>query len=191
MNILVRRTRAHDERELSELAMAAARSVRTGAVLLDALAEAAESALPAMSPLRLELSEVVGAARRGMAVSSALDRWQRDSKGSGVTLLVAACRFGHAEGGDLAAALEGAALSLLHRAETSDESRALTTQARSSATVLVLLPPLGAVAFSVLDPAVARTLLGSVPGLACVIVGLSLDLCGALVLQRLIRRALR
>jgi tight adherence protein B len=165
-------------------------------VLVDALAEAAESSQAGTSPLRQELSEVVAAARRGMAVSSALARWEQASGGQGrgdpgVTLFVAACRFGHAEGGDLAAALEGAALSLLDRAETTDESRALTTQARSSATVLVLLPPLGAVAFSVLDPAVARTLLGSVPGLACVIVGLSLDLSGALVLQWLTRRALR
>lgn len=197
-----RRCRA-SERELSWLAATLAHSVRSGATLIEAIAEAVHassqpqggrsgSPVVARGLVHGDLVAVLDATRRGRRVDDALDTWRRTrADDPSIALLVAACRFGHATGGDLAAALDGVSLSLLDRVEAADEARALASQARSSAAVLVALPLVGVVGFTVVDPAVGRTLLGTTAGRICLGVGLTLEILGALVMSRLVRAALR
>ena len=180
-----RRTHRRD-RELSAVAAALARSVRTGSTLLGALDEVARST---PGPSGDELSGIVRAVERGSGVDEALARWAAGAGSTSVDLLVAAARFGHREGGDLAAALDGAAVSLLDACDAADEARAMTSQARSSAAVLVALPVLGAALFCLLDPSVARTLAMTSAGRVCVLVAVLLDVVGAWVMARLVRAA--
>src|SRR5690606_16715800 len=163
------------ERQLSSVAATVARSVRTGAPLVEALADAASTTAVPGSPLAEDLEAIVGSVRRGASVDDALARWASTRADPAVRLFVAACRFGHEQGGDLAAALDGAAVSLLDQDELADEARALASQARTSAGVLVALPVLGAAGFSILDPRVARTLVGTGAGRACLVLGVALD----------------
>jgi len=172
--------------QLPAVAAALARSVRTGATLPVAMDEVARSV---DAPVSHDLRSVVHAVERGVALDQALDRWRRTRPSPSVALIVAACRFGHAEGGDLAAALDGAAVSLLDAVEVADEARALSSQARSSSAVLVALPVLGAVGFSMLDPSVAATLFTTLPGWCCLTLGVALDGAGAWVLSRMVRAA--
>jgi tight adherence protein B len=165
-----------------------ARAVRAGASLPTALAEVAARVGGALGP---ELASVVHAVERGHDLDTALAGWRDRSAVDGVELLVGACRFGADHGGDLARALDGVSVSLLDALEVGDETRALVSQARTSAAVLVVLPPLGAAAFALADPTVAAVLLGSAAGWVCVTVGLGLDALGAWISARIIGSALR
>jgi tight adherence protein B len=181
----------HPAKELSAVAMSVSRLVRSGSGLADALDETARTVVPAGSSLRAELLGVTAHVRRGGSIDGGLSRWQGERNDRSVDLLVWACRFGHAQGGDLPAALDGAAVSLLDRAEAADEARALASQARTSAAVLLCLPPVGAASFALLDPSVASTLLTTGAGLACLAGGLTLETAGAWVLSRMVASALR
>ena len=81
-------------------------------------------------------------------------------------------------------------MSLLDRVEVADEARALSAQARSSAVVLVALPPFGAACFCLLDPAVAATLFTTPFGWGCLVAGAALDGVGAWVMRRMVAGAL-
>jgi tight adherence protein B len=176
-------------RQLPPVAAALARSVRTGASLPTALADVAGGAGPGL--VGQELRSVLDAVDRGRSLDGALADWQDRSVVDGVPLLVGACRFSADHGGDPARALDGVAASLLDALEVADETRALVSQARTSATVLALLPPFGAAAFALADPAVAGVLFGTAAGWACVVVGLGLDGLGAWISGRLVGAALR
>ena len=173
---------------LPQLAADLARSVRGGATLPVALDDAARAA---SEPLRGELEAVVGSMQRGRTADQALRAWADRSLGAGVTLLVRSCRFGTHHGGDLAAALDGVAATLLDELELADETRALTAQARGTAAVLVALPPLGAAVFVLVDPRVGHTLLFTAGGTVCLCVGLALDAAGAAVARTMVRAATR
>lgn len=185
------RRRARQDRELPAVAAALARSVRSGATLPVALEEVAARGVAPGSPVAADLAAVTASVRRGATVDEALEGWRDSASEPGVALLVAAARFGHAQGGDLAAALDGAAVALLDQVEAADEATALASQARTSAGVLLALPVLGALGFSLLDPRVGRTLLTTPAGLACLAVGSALEAAGAWVLSRMVRSALR
>jgi tight adherence protein B len=174
--------------QLPMLASTLARSVHSGSTLVAACQDAA---VTSAAPASTAMSEVVAAVGRGIPLSSALRSWADAEQQPGVDLLVTACRVGHDDGGDLAAALDAVAVSLLDRIEVADEARALASQARSSAMVLVALPPFGAACFCLLDPTVAATLVGTPLGWCCLAVGSFLDGLGAWVMRAQVRAALR
>lgn len=96
-----------------------------------------------------------------------------------VRLALAALAVGHETGAPPARAVEGVATTLRDRAAIEREARALASQARASAWVLVVAP----VAFSAFtvatDPRVGEFLFRSPLGWACLGLGLTLDLLGA------------
>lgn len=183
--------RAELDRELAACAAAVGRAVRSGVALASALGDAGRDVAEPAAAVAASLGWIEAAVGRGQRLDDALGRWAATSSDPAVELFVAACRLGHAHGGDLAAAMDAVAASLLDRADAADEARALAAQARSSAAVLVTLPVVGAVGFSLLDPAVARTLFTTVPGWCCLAVGGALDLAGARALAVIVARALR
>ena len=185
------RDRAERDRQLAAVAAAVGRAVRSGESLSVALGDAGREVADRGSWLAQGLAGIEAAVARGWRLDDALDRWGSRASDASVDLVVAACRLGHAQGGDLPAAMEAVAGSLLDRADAADEARALAAQARSSAAVLVALPVVGAAGFSLLDPAVARTLFTTVPGWCCLALGGTLDLVGARVIVALVARALR
>jgi tight adherence protein B len=178
-----RRVRRSYERQLAHVAAELARSVRSGASLPTAVAELARVAEPPVSTDVVAVHEALG---RGVAVDDALADWSTRAGMPSVELVVTAARLGHAEGGDLAAALDAVAVSLLDRLEVADEAHALGAQARASTWALLALPPFGALCFSLLDPAVGRTLFATPLGWVCLAVGASLELMGAAVMSRLV-----
>ncbi len=163
-----------------------ARSVGAGATLTVALRELAGG------PVGLLGTEVAGAVAlldRGLGVDRVMELWGRASRIDGVELLVAACRFSQGRGVALVAALDGVAAALVDRIELDDEVRALTSQARTSATVLVALPLIGVTVLAAVDPSFVGVVLGSTSGRACLVIGVVLDGLGAAVSNRLVTRA--
>jgi hypothetical protein len=88
-------------------------------------------------------------------------------------------------GGRIGRSLVRVARLLRGRLALDTERAALTAQGRLSAVVLVALAPLGAVFFAILTPSYASTLAG--PGKGLALVGLALEVCGAIWLWRLVR----
>lgn len=162
---------------------AVARSLRSGAAVRQALAEAAASC----GPVAADLAVVVDRCQRGETVTAALGWWAAARPRSGVALAAAALILASEAGGGAARAVEGFGAALRQRDSTRAETRALATQARMSAVVIAVAP----LAFSVLgllgDRAALAFLLGTPAGQACLVAGLALDAAGALWMARLTR----
>jgi len=174
------------DRQLPVLAATLASSVHSGANLAMALEDAADAS---PEPSAASMAALRAAIDRGVPADRALSDWASAESHPGVSLLVTSVRLGQEHGGDLGVALDAVSASLLDRVEVADEARALASQARSSAAVLVALPPFGALCFCLLDPAVAATLFTTPVGWACLIIGGGLDAIGAWVLTRMVDRA--
>lgn len=175
-------------RQLPELAAEMARLVDAGSTLTRSLEDVARESAP---PIRDELVGVVTDIVYGLPVDDALKRWLERSGRPDVMLLVAACRLGSAEGGNLVVALEGVSAALHDSLELAEEAIALTSQARASATALMVLPPFGLVMFGVLEPSVVMFVLGSAPGWVLLTIGGALDMLGAMAMILLVRWSLQ
>ncbi|MFN8017037.1 MAG: type II secretion system F family protein [Acidimicrobiales bacterium] len=155
-----------------------------GASVVAALAVLADGGGPWAQPS----DAAVDAVARGAGLDAALAGWI-DACGDPVAALA-----GHAlglagrTGGSHVAAIDVATLALRERTALAREVRALSSQARASALVLVVTPLAFAVVVVALDPRVRAIYLGPV-GLACALVGLVLDGIGAAWLAGLVRRA--
>ena len=172
------------ERELPGALEAIARSLRSGASLRQAVAEAG-----AATPGRLgrELTAVARRVEHGTPLVSALEDLARPEALPGVRLAVAALCLGVETGGAQARAVDGVASTLRDRLAVAGEVRALSSQARMSALVIGLAP-VGFGAFAVTsDPGTAQFLFHTPVGLGLVALGCGLDAVGWLWMQRLIR----
>jgi len=162
-------------------------SVRTGATLTTALAEAATAA----GPLGEQVGALLERTVRGWSLDDSVAEWARASGRSSIRSIAHACRFAAHHGGDLAVALDGVSVAIGDQLEVADETSALVAQARTSTAVLAALPVLGAVLFALVDPAVAHTLLATPVGAACMVVAVVLDATGLVVARWLVARSLR
>jgi len=150
-------------------AVASGRSVGAG---LAAAAAAAEAGL------RDELAWVVATIDRGVAVTTAVDRWAAASDVPGAPLVAAALGLADESGGDVDSALAGVAETLRERRSLDREIRALSSQARMSAAVIAVAPLGFAVIAAGSDRATAGFLLASPGGWGCLAAGLALDAVG-------------
>jgi tight adherence protein B len=166
-----------EESDHAALLEAVARSLRGGQSMVLALREAARS-----EPDRRPAAALARSARladAGLGVVAVVDDWVGPEPGPARALAGAALALGAEVGGAQARSLDAAASSLRDRASLEREVRALTSQARASAAVMVLAP-LGFAAYSWLtDPRVSQLLVGTPLGWACIAGGLGLDAIGA------------
>jgi tight adherence protein B len=163
-----------------------ARSLRAGASVRLALAEAA---VAAPTTLGLDLGRVVRAGDRGIPLRDAIQRWADQRPLAAVRLTAAALVLGIDGGAGLARSLDGVASTLYERAAIEREVHALSTQARYSAGVLAIAPLVFLAVVAFIEPATTTFLLGTSAGLACLGVGLALDVAGGWWMARITRRA--
>jgi tight adherence protein B len=161
---------------------AVARSLRSGASLRVAVAEAA----PATDGrLASELQRVAVDAESGVPLVVALDALAARRPLPGIRLTVAALALGVETGGAQARAVDGVAATLRDRLAAVAEARALSAQTRASVWV-ISLAPVGFCVFAVLtDPRAATFYFRSAHGLVFLTAGLVLDALGALWMRRL------
>ncbi|HUQ40654.1 MAG TPA: type II secretion system F family protein [Acidimicrobiales bacterium] len=163
---------------------AVARSLRSGASLAMALAEAAATAPPM---LRDDLILVTAATGRGVAVTAALEEWAARRRLPAIRLAVAALCLGAETGGAQARAVDGVAVTVRQRLGVAGEARALASQARMSAMVIAIAPLGFCVVAGTTDPRVGTFLVGTPLGLVVLGAGLALDAAGALWMGHLTR----
>jgi tight adherence protein B len=183
---LRRRRAARSDALLPEALDRLASAVRAGQSIGPALVEVARSC-PA--PLGDELRPVAAALEHGAGVTQALALWTRSTGSPDAGLAVAAIGLGGQAGGEVARAIDGVAATLRERREIQAEVRALATQARASAGVLVVAPPLFAALVSTIEPGVVAFLISTPVGLACLAIGLALDGVGAWWMARIVAQA--
>ncbi len=168
---------------LPDLLEHAARDLRAGLDLPTALASAGATVGGVHGR---EVRTVVDRVDRGSTLVGALRPWTDAHPRSSVRVSVAALEVASEAGGARARALDGIAATLRSRAVVAEEARALATQARASAAVMVALPIVVAALGSAADPRLARTLLGTPIGLGCVVAAGVLDGAGAWWMQRVV-----
>jgi tight adherence protein B len=178
----LRRARAV-ERTLPDVLDAVARSLRSGSSMRQAIEEAGRDH---RGPLADELARVTSALQGGAPLAAALERWDRDRSVPGVRLAVAALCLGAETGGASARAIDGVAATLRTNLAIAGEVRALSSQARLSALVIVLAPLAVSVIATSSDGGTARFLLATPIGLACLTIGLGLDGIGWLWMRRVV-----
>ena len=176
-----RRDRRRD-RQLPDALDRLGASLRAGEAIGPALVTLAR-AVP--EPLGTELGRLTSSIERGRPLADALATWSDSHRASrDVRLVAAALRLGAGAGGEVARAVDAVAATLRERHEVAAEARALATQARSSAVLLVTAP----VAFTLLvgsvEPRAVAFLLTTPVGLACLVLGVGLDAAGAAWMAR-------
>jgi tight adherence protein B len=165
---------------LPELLDAVARSLRSGATLRQALAEAEPT-----GRLGHDVRLVVAEADGGLPLAAALDDWHRRCPTPGVRLVTAALALSVDAGGAAARAVDGVAATLRSNLAVAGEVRAQSSQARLSGLVIALAPlAFGALAAGT-DRRTATFLLRTRFGLACLVIGLALDAVAAWWMHRI------
>lgn len=161
-----------------------ATSLRSGASLPTALAEAAATTPPPLGP---ELAALATSTARGRSLAAALDDWSaaHDDRSTrlAATAMILATRVGTAP----ARAVEGVAATLRERSDLAGERRALAAQARASTLVLAAAPLVFGMILLAGDEAAADFLLRTPAGWACLTIGIALDALGAWWMARLTR----
>ena len=171
---------------LPEALEAMARSLRAGASLPIAIDEASAAVGP---PLAGGLAAVTATAARGRSVATAIDSWATCTEGEGVALAAAALALGAELGGTAARSLDGVADTLRDRNAVQREIRALSTQARASAAVIAVAPIGFSLLVALADPSSVAFLVTSRFGVACLLLGIALDVLGAWWMRRIVARA--
>jgi tight adherence protein B len=180
--------RPSTDTEHAALLEAVARSMRGGGSLVQAIGEVCEGSPPgaAASDLAVALRSV----HAGVPLADALSTWAT-AAGPGDDarrLAGAALTLGADLGGASARSLDAAAVGLRDRAALGREVRALTSQARASAVVMVSAPVAFLVLGTAADHRVSQALLTVPTGLVCLASGVVLDLIGAAWMARMTRR---
>jgi tight adherence protein B len=160
------------------------RSLQAGATLSVALTDAAAGA---PDPVQGDLARVAAELAAGGRLVASLEAWSRRTPTAGVRLVVAAATLGHEAGGAQARALDRVAATLRERLALQRETRALASQARASAALLVVAPVAFAAFTAATDAEVLGFLLGTPVGLVCLTTAVGLDAVGALWMARLTR----
>jgi len=177
--------RPRSDVEHAALLESVARSMRSGCSLTQALEEAC--AAPQPRETATDLSGVLRSVRAGVPLAEALSAWAACDDAAR-RLAGAALTLGAELGGASARSLDAAACGLRDRAALAREVRALTSQARTSAVVMVAAPVAFVVLGAATDRRVAQGLLTTPTGLACILAGVALDLIGAAWMARMTRR---
>lgn len=167
--------------ELVEFLSAFARSLRSGATVHVAVAE---SAAATGGPVGADLDILLVRLERGSTLSDAFRRWADERPRPSVRSTASALALGHETGGLRAEVVDAVAMSIRQRLHARAEAKGLATQARASATVLAGAPVAFLVFGLVSGSAAGAFLLGSPLGLACLVVGLVLDVAAFAAMLR-------
>jgi tight adherence protein B len=162
-------------------------SLRAGKSIGAALAELS---MEVPDPLGFELRRLARSIEQGRSVADALAVWSASERASrDVRLVAAALSVGAGAGGEVARAVDGIAATLRERHEVAAEARALATQARASATLLVTAPIVFTAVVATVEPRVIGFLVTTPIGVACLVLGVGLDVMGAAWMARITRGA--
>jgi tight adherence protein B len=172
-----------------------ARELRAGASLPEVLRHLAGRT----GPLSADIQAVCRRADLGLGWASAIRGWARTATHAGsrsssktfgaIPSAAAALALAHDVGGPAANPLDALAVRLRRQQAMAAEVRALSTQGRWSAWVVILLPAVALAVSAAADPATTSALTATEIGRLCLIGGMALDGLGAWWMHTILRRA--
>jgi tight adherence protein B len=175
--------RARREEQLADAVGALVSAIRAGMSIPQAFAYAAAEAEP---PLADDLGSLVAALDVGVPLHDALTLWADRMDSDDARLIAAAMELHRRAGGDLPTVLAQVTATVRERVAASRDVRAMTAQARLSGAILGMLP----VGFFVFLWLTSRSeiegALRTPLGVACVVLGLTLDGVAFLWIRRLL-----
>jgi tight adherence protein B len=157
--------------------------IRAGHSLPESLAETVPL-LPA--GIREEMAWVLQRNRLGTPLAEALAHWEERIPSEEISLIVRPLRAAIPGGGNVADLLERTRDILRLRTRTTENLRSMTAQARLQALVLTLLPPVFAVALSMVDPGFLPNLLGTPQGKSIMAVAFLLQTLGWFTIRKIL-----
>lgn len=157
--------------------------LRAGGTVATALAGVAQGD----GVLALDATRIGRRVRLGAALPDALRSWAQERNAIGVEVAAGALSLSATVGGPAADALDGLASSLRARLSVIAEARALSAQARYSAWVIGLAPIGYLVTTAAVDSRSVHVLVGTGAGRMCVVLGLGLELLGAMWMRAIVR----
>jgi tight adherence protein B len=137
--------------------------------------------------LAADASRIEARVRLGAGLSDALRSWAQERRAVGVEVAAGALALSATVGGPAADALDGLASSLRARLSVIAEARALSAQARYSAWVIGLAPIGYLVSTAAVDSRSVHVLVGTAAGRTCVVLGVGLELLGAIWMRAIVR----
>jgi tight adherence protein B len=137
--------------------------------------------------LAADASRIETRVRLGAGLSDALRSWARERRAVGVEVAAGALSLSVIVGGPAADALDGLASSLRARLSVIAETRALSAQARYSAWVIGLAPIGYLVTTAAVDSRSVHVLVGTAAGRTCVVLGVGLEVLGAIWMRAIVR----
>ena len=157
--------------------------VRAGHSLPESLAETVPL-LP--TGIHEEMAWVLQQNRLGTPLSEALAHWENRIRSEEISLIVRPLRAAIPGGGNIVDLLERTRDILLLRMRTTEKLRSMTAQARLQALVLTLLPPVFAVALSMVDPGFFPNLLGTPQGKTIMAIVFVLQVMGWITIRKIL-----
>jgi tight adherence protein B len=180
-----RRAAARARTQLPEVLDAVASELRGGATLAGAL----QAFAAGPHPLAVEFTEVAAGLGAGRPMRVVLQEWSQTTDVVDAGVVAAGLVVATESGGRAAGALEQLAVGLRDELGVRAECRALSTQARASAFVLVGAP-FGFLLFTTtLDPGRTAALVALPLARAAIVAGLLLDALGAWSMRRIVQAA--
>jgi tight adherence protein B len=137
--------------------------------------------------LAADMARVQARVGLGSSLPAAIQAWARERRAFGADATAGALALSATLGGPAADALDGLASSLRDRLSVFAEARALSAQARYSAWVIGLAPIAYVASSAVVDPRSIHLLLGTGAGRVCVVLGLGLEVLGAVWIRAIVR----
>ncbi len=173
-------------RSLPELLESLARSLRAGTSARSAIHQAS---VVIEGPLGQDLNAMVARLEHGATVEVAMDRWASERhRVHGVRLARAAIVLAARTGGSVAGAMDGVADTIRGELALQAEVRSLASQAEASALLVALLPVAFGVIAGLADPQMVAYMTTTRVGLACLVVGVALDVGGFVWMRRITSR---
>jgi tight adherence protein B len=157
--------------------------VRAGHSLPESLAETVPL-LP--TGIREEMAWVLQQNRLGTPLAEALAHWGDRIRSEETSLLVRPLRAAIPGGGNIVDLLERTRDILRLRMRTTEKLRSMTAQGRLQALILTLLPPVFAVALSMVDPGYLPNLLGTPQGKTIMAIVFVLQVMGWITIRKIL-----
>lgn len=172
------------EHQLPDLLLMLAGSLRAGSGLQSALRHGADHV---EEPLSQELQLMAREQRMGVSFEQALDNLHHRIPTESVSLIVSAFNIAAQSGGSLAETLERISATLRTRLHLLGRIRALTSQGRMQAWVMVSLPPALAAVLHWLDPDAMSALWSTASGWVVIILIIVLEVTGLFFIRRIVQ----
>jgi tight adherence protein B len=139
------------------------------------------------NPIAQEFGMFLHQLRVGVRFEEALGEMERRVGSEDLTLTVRAIEVARLAGGNLTDVLAKISETIRERARVQGKIDSMTAQGRMQGWVVGSVPALLLVVLAMMDPKMINSFVSSVPGAACLVLVVILEVTGAIVIRRIVR----